>query len=1287
MNQNNQQHVKSYNPKSKGRNRLKFSSSKQKAKKLTADVYRSYKRKTGVLGPASREERVHHPENFRDERGSIGTVGLTDSGRKKRKLSNVVKTTSIDRSSTENASGFDGTSRTAIVRFDKHQKQQNTLASNKMNDDNDDDNDNNDKLLMNDDHEHEFEFELDMNTKTTFAMELDLARSRNGSQLFSKLYRQLAPLVKSLPEILHHAPKIVNILLSYVLSPRSNTNIPSSEQSWNKQQQQQQHDTSTGIHKKRQIFVVNLVTTDVLHLLAVLARDLRQEIHPFVHDLILPRIIHDLINPPTILDANQNDYTGDENNHDHDGDHDEHNENIEHNENDDDSDNAQEQNMDIDDEDEEISRIQSKSKIKPKFQQRTLDVAAIEAAFRTISYIFRYDSQEIVNETSTSTSTKDSNKKDEGHKNTSEDGCLELMRKHYGATLAHKQDFVRRLAAETFAPMIRKLKSNNARKKHIRRVIKSFASSAVVSVQREMEGLKREGKEDASTFSFDDAISPRLIRARDDAIDGVAMLLFYVVRGVSGRLHSKANAVLKIVINCLTMIDQKGSGNVGDRKKINQLKQQLESYKSYMIYRVVSKFIYNIRGHVSCADSFTSVWDELYSCANQIFRNKTQGEKTPVKNSGFTHIVQMVNESVSHGHGRLLRSQNGIVNDENAQKLADFLPMILKEDTYGQATPNDQRLILDTLCAAWKVFPDHPCFTTRLPYYIKLVSSKSCHSQSDDNDDSGSNSSVDPVLIISSELLPYVARELAAKDILPALLSSAVKRFKDEKHLSTIRLLHTVATCHLKVDVSDIEQCRNLCDNDNLFFIEESESCKISANDKQQLIDFCLNIQSFQTKDDKMSMQRKCTLMGLVIRILPFLTLLSCEDLKEEEDTILSINKVCTWIMSELKEMGICYKEGCNDPDKSNLIVVRSLFLQALACIASSQKEQPGVKNFIKKSKNVANDLLFDAPHSQLVLKGVSCIAQLLHNFGEELNEDQNEIYETLNGNLSSSSHFLRLHTLTLLNTFQRLPYVVNHDDLDLSGDLDEDVNTNRTKPKNANVTSIGLSGKCDLIETLLQIEATEINLQSERILASKISRVEILGRTGQLPVFYAEAASYHMFGLMHMKYQPLWNSAIRAIVALASCNEIAVWTSIEKQLRLVMKQSFFNEVVSTSKDENSKELKCHQDHLDAHFETLLKWDLSLGNDARLFQDQIFASQQNGRVSKHQNTDKITVFENVWKVIEGVPSLLANKSRLIIPMFLRFLHFQYYLFHDNDPDAREFSLESHINTKVDKSTM
>ena len=66
------------------------------------------------------------------------------------------------------------------------------------------------------------------------------------------------------------------------------------------------------------------------------------------------------------------------------------------------------------------------------------------------------------------------------------------------------------------------------------------------------------------------------------------------------------------------------------------------------------------------------------------------------------------------------------------------------------------------------------------------------------------------------------------------------------------------------------------------------------------------------------------------------------------------------------------------------------------------------------------------------------------------------------------------------------------------------------------------------------------------------------------------------------------------------------------------------------------------------------------------------------RVSRHRCTDEATVFGLTWSVMEGVPQLITKKSKVVVPLFFNFLHRQYYLFHDDDPDARELALEDQV---------
>ncbi len=1316
MNDNNQQHVKSYNPNSKSKNRIKFSSAKQRSKNVSADVYRSFKRKTGA---ASREERVHHPEFF-DFDNTYDDNGIKK--KKKRRTqslsrSNVVSTTNIiSAAAAANAVGNDG-SQMAIVKFRKNENEfKNTVDSN-YSDNHDNDNDNYDN---NDDNFND----VGLNTKTTFAMELDLSRSRNGSQLFSKLYYQLAPLVKSLPETLHHADKIIHILLSYLLSLHSQPN-QSSDFFENHQNQHLNQNQSQNQH--RNCYIVNLVTMDVLHLLSVLARDLRHEIHPFVHTLILPRIINDLINPPTIVNATtttttngkvdvMKDYNNEIENRDLQEEEllelvdEENNDKLENNEE------EEENNYDDDDEEQEEEKEDKVPHVEPKNTfQRFLDIGIIEAAFRTISYILRYDSQEIINEVTLTdttdavtgtgtgtggTSSKDNNDDKNNNPTTSNnntEGCLEMMRKYYGATLAHKQEIVRRLAAETFAPIIRKLRSNSARKKHIRRVIKSLATSAVISLENEILINHSLFSSLTSSSSYDIIIPPRLQRARDDAVEGVALLLFYVVRGVPGRLHSKGSAFIKIVISSLSLID-----NINNNKNNNQKNELesssssdtksllLENYRADMIYRVISKFIYNIRGYLQSPSHFNPVWTELYSFSDSVIKNRTNKKQTShaCMSMVLIHIIQLVNESVSHGNGRFLQSceDNNFTNDENAQNLSRFLQQILQKDLYNNTNRNEQNVILKTVCSAWKVFPDHSSFTLRLCQFINSIAHHETASFGKSMLEEKQDMTWDPVLILAKDLLPSIPRELAARQILPALLSTAAKRCQRDDGIDPLQLtlLHTIVTSNLKVDLATGNNSRDFEDNDNVYYVVQKYPIKISGIEKNVLIEYCLKYGFSFSDSSKESFDQQCTQMGALITIIPFITLIGCDGDTEEENVSI-VEKVCKWILANLKVLNDASR-GSDEINSSShtVIILKSLLLEAFAKIASSYKDifstDIKIDPLVKKTKKYANDLLLNAPRSIVVLKAVSEVAKLLQVIGSKLNDKQNEMFELLNQNLSSGSHFLRLHTLRLLSAYPQVPYVVNHSDIDFTDDLDEETSFVPTKNQvNRGSSNNTLSGKCDLIETLLEIEDAKVDFANERYLSSKINRVEILGCTGQLPVLYAEAASYYMFGLMHVKYQPLWKCAVKAIVALASSHEVATWNSIENQLRLVMKVSFFTEVAQIcNSPSDEKETSIPENLVCTQFELLTKWDATNGNDVEIFRDQILAAQSQGRVSRHQSTDKITVFESVWKVLEGVPQLTTKKSRVIVPLFLDFLHNQYYLFHNDDPDSREFGLADHI---------
>lgn len=156
------QHTKVLNTDSSGsKNRLRFASARQRSQQASADVYRSYKRRIGVVtSSSSREEQVHNNSH---------TITPSNNNKKRK-----------------------GNNTNFAERGDKY-----NLKISSQIEESDDDNDNKKNII----------------TISNFITELDIASDRNASGIFTKFYHEIWYLVRSLPEILHHSDKIINYYL------------------------------------------------------------------------------------------------------------------------------------------------------------------------------------------------------------------------------------------------------------------------------------------------------------------------------------------------------------------------------------------------------------------------------------------------------------------------------------------------------------------------------------------------------------------------------------------------------------------------------------------------------------------------------------------------------------------------------------------------------------------------------------------------------------------------------------------------------------------------------------------------------------------------------------------------------------------------------------------------------------------------------------------------------------------------------------------------------------------
>ncbi len=217
------QPTKSFNTKG-GKNRLRFASAKFRAKRTSADVYRSSDNRRTASSTGLREKRVHDT-SFRSGDGEHKRRRKDEKG--KQPMQDDVRYFGRD----NDAEGL-GIGRTAVIvssksklqleetgKFGMAEEELKGSVGQKIGD----------ASLKQEELDQEVQTADLILGGTIFLTELEISAQRNGSQLYQKLVQELRPLCKSLAELLHHGERIVNLLYAYLLSPRGmkNDNVSS----------------------------------------------------------------------------------------------------------------------------------------------------------------------------------------------------------------------------------------------------------------------------------------------------------------------------------------------------------------------------------------------------------------------------------------------------------------------------------------------------------------------------------------------------------------------------------------------------------------------------------------------------------------------------------------------------------------------------------------------------------------------------------------------------------------------------------------------------------------------------------------------------------------------------------------------------------------------------------------------------------------------------------------------------------------------------------------------------
>ena len=317
-------------------------------------------------------------------------------------------------------------------------------------------------------------------------------------------------------------------------------------------------------------------------------------------------------------------------------------------------------------------------------------------------------------------------------------------------------------------------------------------------------------------------------------------------------------------------------------------------------------------------------------------------------------------------------------------------------------------------------------------------------------------------------------------------------------------------------------------------------------------------------------------------------------------------------------------------------------------------------------------------------MTGVAAVTKALSTIesGSKLNDKSNDTFELLVTNLAQPNHYLRMYTLQILDSYPSRPFITDHAELDLTDDLDEDPSykPQPTVDKEGELNPDGntpvslLSGPCNVISLMRALESIPIALPNERKFTSQLNRIEVYARTGKLPIIYAEAVTCHMLGLLHVKFSPIWPFAVKVIVSLSQAQEGPAWPYIETALKKSMKKS----AVRDNNDTNALDLddedtsSNHTKAITNHHKLCIAWEVSKGKIVDIFKPQ--DKDRNAQVSRHVVSDELTLFENIWLIMQDGPHLTSTKSKIVVPIFFEFLVALFYVFHQDEPDSREVDL-------------
>ena len=870
----------------------------------------------------------------------------------------------------------------------------------------------------------------------------------------------------------------------------------------------------------------------------------------------------------------------------------------------------------------------------------------------------------------------------------------------YGSILGSDYGPVRDLGAKTFTILVRKLKSK-VFKSHFTRIINAVittwrinSTTTATTIENSANDSSAIHIHDFHTLPFPEVENENFIdnllyesstsgrgdvsasqeqfynRYIDlqDSFDGLSRLMLYSCKGIQGCLHSnggeKVSALLAYITNYAVVDTQGGQNCDSSGSSVDHL---------YVAGHIVSDTIRRLFRHLRPSNS-AELWLRLSLSFEHLISTWTQvsasSSAASLVNLSTSILVEIVIFGLKHSNGRALSDPDVklAVRDTVVDKSVSFIKFYLDQVSSDALVDRSyiSTRVVTLLCQLWLAFPQSSSLlaVVKDADLVAKCLDLSCSRQ--------------PLTIISDMLLwrseaitdstvqGYLMRPILAKiSSMEITLMDTSNARAEESWLLIAKLLTNLAPLPFTPTFQQ--------SSGRLSTIFKDSKAYLLTILKNSLTWVTTHTSSYITTQNPPLYNTHI----LAINNIKWFSA-HCPELMRES----ALQKLIKRLHNVLESV-IYTDYPSTDPVIAHAIQLYCILLTTSVNGSTSEKSKANVSKLIIKcvKRSLDDPASVSAIWTLLYVLDFTLLSpsHATHHGGVEgerlgafrslsevitaESELEGRLFDALGELLSTASYWLRLGYLRLL---QYLPSPSQ-----LSG---PDTLATTNEPKKSGTHDAEehkrIADTTNITDIFLEIVKTPLQVSTQRQLSLLLGNIEVIVRSGKLPVQYQRIVCSFCLGLLHIKFSSIWADATTVLKSFAASDvgEGILWPLVLAKLKA---QSFHHN------DTYSKEL-ASQSADSSIWETL-----TAINDGTVPVDNTVAgsfyfychaptettasatgatnSTSGGRykaaevslVAVDARADTDTVYATVWRLLELCPNITLKRSRVVVPLFLK----------------------------------